>query len=453
VSTDIKTNQTSFNKINPDVFNLFCKNRDENKWFVSCRESAWQAWQTLAFPTLKDESWRRTDIRTLSLDSYEFESFGNAGTAQTTAVKSEEIIQKLSSSWGDSAGTLITLDSKPFFRKMASTSPQGVVFDHFENLVKESNPLIEKYYSKAVPVNDSKFSALHYAFESGGALLYIPQDTVVELPFNYFIELSKNKGIDTSHLLVIAGKNSKFSIIRQTESLDEKLDGFHTGVVELFLEEGANVSFVDVQNWNLKSWHIDTHRAFLAKDAHLEWVAVGLGGRLSKTDSNTHLQGEGSRVDMLGLVCSEGKQHLDYHTLQDHDAPNAFSDLLYNTVLKDKSRTVFRGMIKVHPHAQKTDAYQKNNNLSLSSDARADSIPGLEISANDVRCTHGSTTSEIDNDQVLYLMSRGISRQDSDNLIVEGFFETVMQRMQSEYIRERVRGLILNKLGLSSVLS
>ena len=178
-------------------------------------------------------------------------------------------------------------------------------------------------------------------------------------------------------------------------------------------------------------------------------MSVGLGGKLSKNELNTHLVGEGTVVNMLGVICSTGRQHFDYHTLQDHDAPHATSDLLFNSVLNDRSRVVFRGMIHVHPHAQKTNAYQKNNNLTMNADARADSIPGLEILANDVRCTHGSTTGEIDKEQLMYLLSRGISQRRAESLIVEGFFETVFARISSEYVKERVRKLVLKKLALS----
>lgn len=438
----------SMNMMKEDTFHKFQSQQNEPVWMQAHRQTAWEAANELPLPNLKDESWRRTDIRSLKLE--EFQIPGNyEGLSKLVDFRKLEKEAKERFELGRSHGIfLMSRDSLPHGCVGCEKLPEGVVFDYLENVYSRRSELLQKYYSKAVPSNDSKFAAIHYAYQSGGVVVYIPDNTKVEIPLNFYTLMTQSGQADFTHVLIILGRMSEASFIRRTGSLEPETPGLHCGVVEIFLQEGAKLRYVDIQDWNQKTWHFSTQRAYLSKDSQLEWIAVGAGGKIAKTDSNTHLKEEGARVDMLGLICVNGEQHLDYHTLQDHDAPNAASDLLYNCVLDDKARTVFRGMIRVHPNAQKTDAYQKNNNLSLNSEARADSIPGLEIEANDVRCTHGSTTREINAEEVFYLMSRGISRENAENLIVEGFFETVLERISSEPIKDTLRTLILRKLGL-----
>jgi len=448
VKMTMATNINSLNMLKEETFRKFQAQQNEPLWVQSHRQAAWDSMNTLPLPTLKDESWRRTDIRALNLEEYQVPGTYE-GISKLVDFRKLEKEAKDRFELGKSHGVfLMSRDSLPHGCVGCDKLPEGVVFDYLENQYAKRSELLQKFYGKAVPAGESKFISLHYAYQSGGVILYVPDNIKVDIPLNFYSLITQNQQADFSHVLVVMGRNSEATFVRRTSSLEKELQGFHCGVVELHLLEGAKLHYVDIQDWNENTWHFSTQRAFLAKDSNLEWVAAGIGGKVGKTDSNTHLKAEGARVEMLGLVCVNGTQHLDYHTLQDHDAPNAASDLLYNCVLDDKARSVFRGMIHVHPHAQKTDAYQKNNNLSLNSDARADSIPGLEISANDVRCTHGSTTREIDAEEIFYLMSRGISREKAENLIVEGFFETVLQRMSSEPVKDVVRTLILRKLGL-----
>jgi Fe-S cluster assembly protein SufD len=239
--------------------------------------------------------------------------------------------------------------------------------------------------------------------------------------------------------------------VRETAGRDRgDAQALHVGAVEIFVGRGAKLRFVNIQNWDLGTWHFSRERALVGPDAALQWTVGGLGSRLAKVNQEVALAGEGARAQVNGVLFTTGRQHLAYFTRQDHIAPHTTSDLLYKGGLKDKSRIVWKGMIRVEKDAQRTDAYQKNDNLVLSETARADSIPGLEIEANDVRCTHGATAGRVDEDMVFYAQARGVSRATAIRLIVEGFFAKVYDRITLEPVRETLRQAVADKLGLSA---
>ena len=222
----------------------------------------------------------------------------------------------------------------------------------------------------------------------------------------------------------------------------------HSGAVELFVGKGAKLRFVNVQNWDASTWHFSRERALVGADASIQWTVGGLGARLAKVNQEVALTGQGANAQVNGVMFTTGKQHLAYFTRQDHAAPHTRSDLLYKAGLKDHSRIVWKGMIRVEKDAQRTDAYQKDDNLILSDHARADSIPGLEIEANDVRCTHGATAGRVDEEMVFYLQARGIRKPTAIRLIVEGFFANVYDRITLEPVRETLRQAVAAKLEL-----
>ena len=194
--------------------------------------------------------------------------------------------------------------------------------------------------------------------------------------------------------------------------------------------------FVNLQNWGDKVWHFAHQKALVDKDASLQWTTAAIGSRLAKVNQTVALTGEGANCQVNGVMFTEGKQHLAYHTLQHHEAAHCRSDFLYKSALQDNSRTVWRGMIKVDKDAQKTDGYQRNDNLLLSANARADSIPGLEIEADDVRCTHGSTSGRVNDELVFYAQNRGFTRREAVRMIVTGFFQQVFDRITIESVRD-----------------
>jgi Fe-S cluster assembly protein SufD len=232
----------------------------------------------------------------------------------------------------------------------------------------------------------------------------------------------------------------------ETSSLDSENGGLHLGAIEILLKPGANLRFVSLQDWGRNVWHFAHQKVNVDADASLQWTVAALGGKLSKVNQTVELVGPGANCQVNGVMFTEGKQHVAYHTLQHHAAPHCNSDFLYKAALQDKSRTVWRGMIKVDAGAQKTDGYQRNDNLLLSSASRADSIPGLEINADDVRCTHGSTTGKVDEELIFYCQTRGLTRQEAVRVIVSGFFQQVFDRITIDSVREALSRAIAKRV-------
>jgi Fe-S cluster assembly protein SufD len=250
-----------------------------------------------------------------------------------------------------------------------------------------------------------------------------------------------------SHILVWLDEGSSLTYVHEAASMTEA-DGqtLHSGIVEIHVGPAANLRFVELQSWGEHVWNFSHERARVNRDGNLDWIFVAVGSQLTKNFSDLDLIGEGASGRMSGFYFTDNVQHLDHDTQQNHFAPNTTSDLLFKGALKGRSRSVWQGMIYVAPGAQKTDGYQANRNLVLSNQARADSIPGLEILADDVRCTHGATVGKIDPEEIFYTRSRGIPLPESERLIVEGFFDPVIQRIPFEGVQDRLRTTIASKM-------
>jgi len=246
--------------------------------------------------------------------------------------------------------------------------------------------------------------------------------------------------------LVVLEDGAEGTLLLETASTMEGADGFHCGATEVIVGPRAILRLVNLQEWGQRVWHFAHQKAIVERDASLQWTIAALGSRLSKVSQHVGLQGPGANCQVNGVMFTEGTQHLSYHTLQHHQVPNTRSDFLYKAALQDRSRTVWRGMIKVDPRAQKTDGYQRNDNLLLSANARADSIPGLEIQADDVRCTHGSTSGRVDEELIFYARCRGFTRKEAIRAIVVGFFQQVLDRITIESVREALSGAIARRV-------
>jgi Fe-S cluster assembly protein SufD len=300
--------------------------------------------------------------------------------------------------------------------------------------------------TEAVRVGDGYFAAMHGALWSGGTFLYVPKNTQVELPLRAATWASPNVNSFT-HTLVVVEVGAQVTFVEEFTSDGNGDQAMHNGVVELIVRDNAQLNYVNVQDWDLKAYNLTTERALVGRDATAHWVVGGIGSRLTKSFIDSSLVGPGSTALMSGIFFADGRQHLDYDTQQNHMAPNSTSDLLYKGALKGRARSVWQGMIKVFPDAQKTDGYQANRNLILEKSARADSIPGLEIEADDVRCTHGATVSQLDPEEMFYVSSRGLPREQTQRLIVQGFFAPVIKRIPLASVRERLTDEIEKKTG------
>ncbi len=313
---------------------------------------------------------------------------------------------------------------------------RGVLFGSLDELVRTHGELIRARLFQAVDPGYDKFAALHAATWSGGTLLYVPRGVTIDEPLHVLSVMSPGAS-DLGHTLVVLDEGAEATLLAETASLGAAdAGGLHCGAVELVVGPGARLRYVNLQNWAAGVWHFAHHKGLVDRDAALQWTIAALGSRLAKVNQHVALVGAGADAQVNGVMFTEGKQHLSYHTLQHHQAPACRSDLLYKAALQDVSRTVWRGMIRVDQGAQKTDGYQRNDNLMLSDHARCDSIPGLEILADDVRCTHGSTTGRVDDEQIFYARCRGLTRKEAVRMVVAGFFQQVFDRITIASVRE-----------------
>ena len=435
----------------------------EPQWMREKRLEAYALYESLPMPhTTEDDVWRRTvDIRTQdywrrsrrSLRGFALEKYyPNASTNDKPSAENVNYNDE------GTAGLLAQVDGQlQYSSDAAALKEKGVYFAHLSTALRERPELLRSYFmNKAVTLETTlksgnvarhnKFDALHGAFWQGGYLLHVPKDVRVEMPLRVYIEMSEAEHADLSHTLIIVEEGGEVAILEDNSSANAEASGLHSGAVEIFAEQNAKVTYVQVQNWNRHVWNFASHRAIVDRDAHLCWVSAVFGGRLNKLNQAVILDGAGSSAQMLGLAFTDTRQHFDVSTVQEHISPHTTSDLLYRTVLKDRAQTAWGGNIYVYPSANYTDAYQKNDNLLLSERAHADTLPGLEIEAHEVRCTHGATAGKIDADQVFYLMSRGLPYTEAEKLIVEGFFEPVMERIPLESVREELNTSITRKL-------
>jgi Fe-S cluster assembly protein SufD len=326
---------------------------------------------------------------------------------------------------------------------------KGVLFGSLAELLPAHRQTLEPYFlTRAVNPETDRFSAWHAAFWTGGTVLFVPRNVEIDVPLYSLIGLEAGDAADFSHTLVILEDGASATLLEETSSADPGAGGLHVGAVELIVGQGARLRYVQLQNWGPQVRHIAHQSGRVARDAMLQWTVGALGAKLAHIHQDVHLDGRGAEAQVNGVTFATERQLLSYYTQQTHHQPDTRSDLLYKEVCRDRSRVVWRGMIKVDPDAQQTDGYQRNDALMLSRDARADAIPGLEIEADDVRCTHGATAGRVDDEQLFYAMCRGLSEYEAMHMIVEGFFAEVYDRIPVELVRETLSQAVERKLGI-----
>jgi len=408
---------------------------------ASFRASAWEAYKSLPLPVNTDEAWRRTDLRLLPAADF---SLPKDGAFEDLPVVPEELLKPLT---GEQHGGQITLlPGGSQIQLDESLARHGVVFTDFHTAEKNHPELLERLIGRIVKSNDGKFAALASALAQNGVLLYVPKNIKVEYPLHSVLWGPGVNLAHFSHLIVYLEEGAAVTYVHEAASPNETGPALHGGIVELHVGENANLRFVELQSWGRHVWNFSHERARVERGGNLDWIFGAVGSQLTKNFSDLDLAGEGAQGRMSGFYFTDGSQHLDHDTQQNHLAPHTTSDLLFKGALKGKSRSVWQGMIYVAPGAQKTDGYQANRNLILDDHARADSIPGLEILADDVRCTHGATVGKLEQEPLFYLKSRGIPQKEAEQLVVEGFFDPIMQRIPFEGVRERFQQAIQDKL-------
>jgi len=416
--------------------------RSEPAWLAARRQEAWDLYQSLPLPTTRSEEWRYTDLKRL-LDLEELSVAPEPHPAVPQALRAAMDEDR------ESSGRVIEIDGQVIAVELnRELSDQGVVLASLAEAVKDRAELVEELLAtQAVPASDGKLAALNAALWSDGVLLHVPRGVRLEQPVRLSRWMSAPGTAVFSRILLIAEEGSQVSFVDEILSPDFERRSLLSTAVEVFARGGAQVQYVSLQRMGSGAFYLANQRTLAERDATLDTLNVGLGASVGRVDLNARLLGPGANSDMLGLYFGDEDQHFDFNTSQDHVAAHARSDLLYKGALDGRSRGVFRGIIRVHKGAQGTDAYQTNRNILLSDHATADSLPNLEIGADDVRCSHGATVAQLDAEALFYLMSRGLEREQAERLVVLGFLGEVLSRLPLGGVVEKITAAIETKLG------
>jgi len=394
----------------------------------------------LPYPSRKDQPWRFSSVSALDLSSYTF-------SAPLSQTERDEILER-STGLNEVAGRLIFADDQllrrdPLSQKLLAA---GVILKPLERALIEHEDLFRRHFmAQPATLGSAKFAALHEAFVASGTFVYVPKGVEVELPIEIFHWLHGENASVFPHTLLIADELAKVTVIEHFRSVHSDRAGFSCGVNDLVVGRGAKLNYVCTQTWNEKALALQINSTSVERDASALSLNVHLGGNYSRFEGLSRLIGEGARSDMLAVSVANRAQEFDARTLQDHASPHTTSDLLYKNALNDRARSTFGGLIRVEPHAHFTDAYQTVRNLLLSDDAEANSMPGLEILADNVKCSHGATSGQIDEDEMFYLLSRGIPAPVAKQLLVSGFLNEVVDRLDHPAITALVHDLIEQK--------
>jgi Fe-S cluster assembly protein SufD len=430
------------------------------EWVTERRRTALEALEALGLPDRRSENWMRTDLRMFKPQAWGLRAAPAAAASMPEGLLSAAIAAGETAadfSFDDApraaaatplAGRFASLDGHVLRDELApALAARGVVFGAAERVLADHAAVLAPHWFSVIDAQSDWFAALHAAFHRASAVLYVPAGVRVTEPLHVLAAISAG-GVDTSHVLVVLGDGAEATLLTETAGGGPagSAGGFHCGGTEIVVGRGAFLRMVNLQNWNTGVWHFARQKAVVHENGRLQWTLGALGSRVSQVAQDVALAGRGADAQVNGVMFTEGRQHLVYNTLQHHEAPGCKSDLLYKGALQDRSRLVWRGMIKVDKAAQKTDGYQRNDNLMLSNEARADSIPGLEIEADDVRCTHGATSGRVDAEQVFYAQARGLTADEAARLVVAGFFQQVFDRITIPPVREALARAVTSRI-------
>jgi Fe-S cluster assembly protein SufD len=419
---------------------------DEPGWLRDRRLHAWTVYEETPFPTTRLEEWRYTDVsRVLDLDSMRLVERGSVRGDRSSfpppLVAAMDEDREASGHIVEIDGTVVHSDLRDDLRA------KGVVLSSLREALGTHPDLLEEYLAtEAIPAERGKFEALNAALWDDGVFVYVPKGVQLALPIRVTRWVSDPGVAVFSRTLIIAEEGSQVSFVDEVLSEDLTRQTLMSSAVEVFARQGARAQYVSVQRLGRGAFHQSAQRTLASRDATADTLNVSLGASIARVDLNASLLGPGASSNLLGLYFGDADQHFDHNTSQDHVADHASSDLLYKGALDGRSRSVFRGIIRVHPGAQGTDAYQTNRNLLLSEQARSDSLPNLEIEADDVRCSHGATVGQLDAEALFYLMSRGLRRTQAERLVVLGFLGEVLSRLPLGGVVEKVTRVIEHKL-------
>jgi Fe-S cluster assembly protein SufD len=377
---------------------------------------------TAELPTFKGRpGWEFTDISALHLADY------RPVTAEDPAGEPHEPLWEL---------------------ERAVTVPDGVIVMPIEQAAAEHGELLRRHLGSLIAEGDDVFVALNGAGHRDGAFVYVPRGVALEAPISLTSVQAAAGTLLNQRTLIVVEDGAEAEVWEQYLSAQDELDGVVNVVTELIVGENAHLRYVCGQGLSEQSWIFGAQRAEVGRDARLDWVALGFGSARGHVRMQTRLGGQGADARVTGAYATHGRQHIDFDTTQEHAAENTTSDLAFRGVLQDRSSAVWKGNIIVDPGAQKTDAFQESRNLLLSKRAHADAIPGLEIQANDVRCTHAAAIAQVDPEQLFYLGSHGLPEPVAKRLVIEGFLAALVERFEQGPVREVLAGTLERRLAL-----
>lgn len=418
------------------AFEAFLAARAEPDWITDLRRASFARFQASFDHDLDPEEWRRVNLRLFQPEKFSLAAEANEAGFETGLQRAAEFAGRVIHSDGHLATSDLTTDARS----------QGIVFGALEEFFESHRDVLEQHLFQVVSPDTDRFAAWHAAFWTGGTFLYVPAGVRLEQPLHSLIGLASEGATDLSHTLVVLEEGASAALLEETASAGDEA-GFHLGSVELVVGPGASLRYVQLQNWNTKTVHLGHQAGIVAANGNLQWTVGGLGAKLAHIHQDVTLDGRGSTAEVNGVSFASGRQNISYYTQQTHNGADTRSDLLYKTVLRDRARCVWRGMIRVEPTGTRTDGYQRCDSLLLSGNARSDSIPGLEIETDDVRCSHGATTGRVDAEQIFYCRSRGLTEFEAMHMIVEGFFHQIYDRIPVEAVRDVLGAAVEKKLG------
>jgi len=413
---------------------------NEPEWLSTLRNEGKAQFGILPAPTARDERWRFASVGKLSIAGF-------APASAPTADKLAELVKR-SNLVSERAGQLVYADDTQaqFEGISEALAAKGVIYLPVLEAIEQHPELMQKYFlQESTELGSEKYFGLHAQLVKAGSILYVPKGVEIEQPFVNYYWTSSEKAAVFPHTLIIAEENAKASVVDIFFSETEDNQALNVSVSNIHAASGANIFRKVVQDWNEKTVSFQLDTTVADRDTLVKNLAVNIGAERARFENQTRIEGPGADVKMYSLTVAEESQEFDQRTFQTHNAGNAVSDLLYKNALLDKARTIFSGLIKVAEGAQQTDAYQTNRNLLLDPTAEANALPGLEILANDVKCSHGATTGNVDAEELFYMMQRGIAKRDAMKLMVFGFFEEVIEKVDSDELADNLRELIRKK--------
>lgn len=425
------------------VFEHFLsRNAGLPSWLVKQKEKSWVDYLALPAPSRSMESWRFANVKGLGVEGFRL--------APTLEPSETHSLLEASKRIESNSGELVFGNDDLIHEEALSAelSEKGVIFEPLSRAFAKHSEILEEFFmEQESALGSEKFTALHTALNRNGTLLFVPENVEIELPFVSYHWAKGEESAVFPHTLVIAKDNSKVTFVDVYGSDDKDLAQLACGVSTLYAAPGANVEYHYVQNWNESSLSFNRLTTITQRDANIRAFGINIGSKHARSEGRTIIDGAGSNAELFSMTVAHDSQEMDQRTLQSHNAPNSRSNLLFKNALQDESKTIFSGLIKVAEEAQQTDAYQTNRNLLLNPSAEANSLPGLEILANDVKCSHGATTGQIDEEQLFYLLARGVSKPTAQKLLVFGFFEEILKQIKHEELADYHRQLVQQKFG------